>query len=145
MKKEYVLGFLYWSGVLLIQKTHPDWQAGKFNGIGGHIEAGETPLHAMRREFLEEAGADIPEHEWEHFCTLIYPEATIYVFRTFGPYQVETKTDEPISWHLMTGFIGNVVANCNWLIPLGLYDDRDFLEIRLRSRIPRGQIAGRAE
>ena len=42
--------------VFLLRKNRPDWQAGKLNGIGGHIEEGEEPLNAMRREALEETG-----------------------------------------------------------------------------------------
>lgn len=30
--------------------------AGKYNGLGGHLEAGEDPLSAARRELLEETG-----------------------------------------------------------------------------------------
>ena len=30
--------------------------AGKYNGVGGHIERGEDPLSAARRELLEETG-----------------------------------------------------------------------------------------
>ena len=55
--KEYVLGFAFdarLSTVLLIQKTKPEWQCGKLNGVGGKIEEGETPLQAMEREFEEE-------------------------------------------------------------------------------------------
>lgn len=53
----YVLGFMFdheEKHVLLIWKNRPKWQAGKLNGIGGKIEAGETPLQAMEREFTEE-------------------------------------------------------------------------------------------
>ena len=31
---------------------------GKYNGVGGHIERGENPLSAARREILEETGAN---------------------------------------------------------------------------------------
>lgn len=59
---EYVAGFLFspsMNSVVLIQKNKPEWQAGKLNGVGGKVEAGETPEQAMTREFEEEAGAHV--------------------------------------------------------------------------------------
>lgn len=59
--KCYVLVFVFSSDyrrVLLIEKTKPEWQAGKYNGLGGHIEPGETPEEAARREVQEESGVD---------------------------------------------------------------------------------------
>ena len=56
-KDRYVLGFVFSEAcdrVLLMWKNRPAWQAGKLNGIGGKIEAGETAQHAMEREFTEE-------------------------------------------------------------------------------------------
>lgn len=46
--------------VLLIKKDRPERQAGLYNYPGGKLEAGEHPTHAMRREFREETGLDIP-------------------------------------------------------------------------------------
>jgi hypothetical protein len=36
-KKRYVLGFMFdqHDNVLLVEKSKPAWQAGKYNGIGG--------------------------------------------------------------------------------------------------------------
>lgn len=40
--EEYTLGFIFddrWKEVLLIKKNTPLWQAGLYNGIGGHKRA----------------------------------------------------------------------------------------------------------
>ncbi len=52
------LSFLLHGDSVLLLRVAPDrgaW-AGCLNGIGGHIEAGEDPLTAARREIDEEAG-----------------------------------------------------------------------------------------
>lgn len=57
--KTYVLGFCFNAAlnkVVLIRKNRPQWQAGKLNGVGGHVEPWELPLGAMVREFREESG-----------------------------------------------------------------------------------------
>jgi 8-oxo-dGTP diphosphatase len=68
------LGFLFdtdLSSVLLVRKTHPQWQAGKLNGVGGHAESADiTFVAAMRRKCLEETGIDIPEEEWTRVAEL---------------------------------------------------------------------------
>ena len=45
------------SEILLIKlpQDHPGW-AGRYNGVGGHVEIGEDPLSTARREVLEETG-----------------------------------------------------------------------------------------
>jgi len=35
--------------------------AGRWNGVGGHVEAGEGVRAAARRELFEEAGLDVPQ------------------------------------------------------------------------------------
>lgn len=69
--KRYVLGFyLTPDGVVLIRKIKPAWQFGKWNGIGGSIEEGETPLQAMMREFREEARIVTTSNQWTELFTL---------------------------------------------------------------------------
>jgi hypothetical protein len=82
----YVAGFLFRENktqVALIEKQRPAWQKGKLNGIGGRVEIDETPREAMKREFKEEAGADISQ--WRAFCYLqgINPEDpwTVIMFK----------------------------------------------------------------
>ncbi len=53
-----VLIFLIRGESVLLLKGAPTkrlW-AGKYNGLGGHVERGEDPLSAARRELWEEAG-----------------------------------------------------------------------------------------
>lgn len=42
--------------VYLMRKDHPDFQAGKLNGVGGKLEPGETFADCMAREGREESG-----------------------------------------------------------------------------------------
>jgi 8-oxo-dGTP diphosphatase len=51
------------SGSRVLLMRHPatsDRFAGRWNGIGGHVEAGEGLRAAARRELREEAGLDVP-------------------------------------------------------------------------------------
>lgn len=64
---QYVLGFAFdhERNLLLIEKQKPDWQKGRWNGIGGKLEADDFSLfHAMAREFHEETGVLIIPHNW---------------------------------------------------------------------------------
>src|SRR4051794_18101042 len=106
--QQYVCGFLFSpdrSRVLLIRKRRPAWQAGKLNGVGGKLEPGETPLQAMRREFREEAGIELPE--WQHVLTLSGADDAGsgrgwagHFFRAFGDLScVRATTDEALEVH----------------------------------------------
>ena len=57
--------------VALIEKQRPKWQAGKLNGIGGHVEEGEPLAVAQQREFWEETSIVIPANSWRAFASLI--------------------------------------------------------------------------
>jgi 8-oxo-dGTP diphosphatase len=46
--------------VLVLRRKHPP-NEGKWNGLGGKIEAGETPAESVPREVFEEAGVDVFE------------------------------------------------------------------------------------
>lgn len=136
----YVVGFLFadysWGKcVALIRKSHPEWQRGKFNGIGGRIEPGEGPLAAMVREFREEAGCD-DSIAWSEFAVLQDARGwAIHFFRATAHHdahfaaEANTKgADEPIVICSVDGMgtrikEGRALPNLGWLIPLALDPD----------------------
>lgn len=66
-KTLYSLAFIFtpsFQKVLLVTKNRPNWQKGKLNGIGGHIEKNESAIQAVTREVFEETNLRIPQHEW---------------------------------------------------------------------------------
>lgn len=121
----YCAGFLFSDDgrVWLVRKNRPAWQAGKLNGIGGHVEPGETPAEAMRREFREEAGLDLDG--WDHYATVTFPAGEVWFYRltvdaaTFS--KAEAKTDELIVPVAVDRVPVIAIPNLHWLIPLALY------------------------
>lgn len=121
MKTGYVVGFLIKEGtqIALIRKNRPEWQLGRLNGIGGHIEQGEEPLEAMIREFREETGCSISD--WLPFCTLIGRNSKIHFFKAYGDYPIQTTTDEEVQWVEIDKMKQlNVIPNLHWMVPLAL-------------------------
>lgn len=120
----YVVGFMFTHKadvVVLIQKNRPEWQKGLFNGLGGKIEAGETPAQAMSREFYEEGG--LMYVPWDHYATLIGESCEVYVFRGFSSLSdgVYSRTDEKVSAFPVNYLpLGKSVPNLSFLIPLAL-------------------------
>jgi 8-oxo-dGTP diphosphatase len=124
---DYVVGFAFDQDgrSALIEKNRPQWQAGRLNGIGGHIEPGEHPAVAMRREFLEETGADLTG--WDLFVVMDFPGARIYFYRLLVDQQVlnglRTTTDEPvvIIRSISSFDADRIIPNLSWLLPLAMY------------------------
>lgn len=124
-KVKYVLGFLFnpdLNSVVLIRKAKPQWQAGKFNGVGGKIEEGETPEQAMRREFLEETGLDIGTWEYKGDMVSEGWDVAVYAGWSYQQPHARTTTVEEVIilplWALATA--QDVIGNLRWLIPLVL-------------------------
>ena len=129
---EYVAGFLFdlvpdnssilTSSVLLIRKEKPAWQKGLYNAIGGKIEEGETPLEAMRREFLEET--DLSIDCWEQTVTLKFKDCVVYFFRAMAEIgDFKSMTEEEVYEFYTNKLPTNIIPNLNWLIPLNLIEN----------------------
>ncbi len=125
---EYVVGFAfdrYQEKVKLILKDRPDWQKGKLNGIGGHIQQGETPFNAMRREFIEEGNLII--HDWKNFAILNGNDFVVHFFRSNVDVfdSIESMTDEKIYTACVNCLPSNVLDNLRWLIPMAHLSQQD--------------------
>ena len=131
--KAYVLGFAFspdTKRVALIRKNRPTWQAGKLNGIGGHLEANEQPHVAMVREFEEETGATVLG--WKHFLDIkgwaIMQEwrVTCFMCRTHKLDELKTNTDEEVGiYDVEKLYEQNTIPNLHWIIPMALDDTLD--------------------
>lgn len=135
----YVVGFAFDQDrlkVALIEKRRPKWQAGKLNGIGGHIEAGETPAFAMSREFWEETGFRQPEDQWVKFCEMHFdaPEVhgIIHCFHTeLKEWKLKTMTDEKIVIRPVHE-LGGAIRNLRWLIPMAKQQETESVIVHLK-------------
>lgn len=123
----YVLGLLFrdnCTSVVLVRKNKPRWQAGLLNGVGGKIEANETELEAMVREFKEETGVDTSASGWRQYCEMSGDGFVVYCFtardsdawercETVEAEEVEKHHPDCLSQH-------DCVSNLPWLVELAL-------------------------
>jgi 8-oxo-dGTP diphosphatase len=128
-----VVGYLFdqdLSNVLLLRKAHPEWQAGRLNGVGGHCEQIDISFaDTMRREFFEEVGIDIPKVEWRQVAEMYSHDWMVVAFCVVAPFatlqaavvntaNMEEKAEIlPVCSLCATeGIIGNV----RWLVPMAI-------------------------
>ena len=138
----YVCGFLFWrEEVLLVRKTRPAWQAGLLNGVGGHVEGGETWARAMRREFWEETGLDVSENLtetapiWHRFVSEVGPDYVVHFFKARAlptdprpAVPAANDSGEELKWVNLHDLEENqlagsanelrMVGNLHWLLPM---------------------------
>lgn len=124
MSTLYTVGFAFSKDhktVALIEKQRPKWQAGKLNGIGGHVENGERYAAAQQREFWEETGVTISD--WKAYATLVGPDWQCRCFVAFTDdiFNVQSMTDERVV-RVPVDKVGLVpmIDNLAYLIPLAL-------------------------
>jgi 8-oxo-dGTP diphosphatase len=125
----YVLGFAFdpkTGRVLLVQKSKPEWQAGRWNGIGGHIEVGEKKYSAMLREFQEETGRRV-SYGWKHFGKLTMaqtensPPGVVHLYTKVVEdldQLVAPDGEDPIALHDPYDLPDNIISNLRWIVPM---------------------------
>lgn len=61
---KYTLGFIRAESghVLLLNRTKAPWM-GRWNGVGGKLDDGESPYECIVRETLEETGLSLPQYK----------------------------------------------------------------------------------
>lgn len=120
----YVIGFAFSSSadrVVLIQKDHPEWQAGRWNGVGGKVERDESLTAAMVREFEEETGVTTESGDWQVFLILDGPGYCCSILRMFNSERIshaKTRTSEEVATFALDRLPTNVVTPLGWLVPL---------------------------
>lgn len=141
--KQFVVGFIFTKDeqhTLLIQKNRPEFQRGKYNGVGGGVQDGETPLQAMIRECREETGLHI--EDWKPFCGLGIPakqsqynaNVIVHFFCAFDDSIAQsqyanycTSPSEPLKIFLTETVLQDpeqvpTLCNTRWLIMMALTD-----------------------
>jgi 8-oxo-dGTP diphosphatase len=122
--KKYAVGFMFNSNkskIALVTKARPDWQKGKLNGVGGHVEGSESFRQAMVREFKEETGINTLESNWELMVELTkMGEFTIYFFKMVSAFEYDftSQPDEPVNWYSVDDISCNVVYNLRYILPM---------------------------
>lgn len=129
MSTKYSVGFAFSADrkfVALIEKQRPKWQAGKLNGIGGHVEEGEPFAVAQQREFWEETSIVIPANSWRAFASFIGTDWHVRCFVAFTDeiFNIRSMTDESVKV-LPVDKVQYlpVILNLGYLLPLALDDE----------------------
>lgn len=124
--KKYSVGFAFdetGKNVVLIQKRRPQWQAGLLNGVGGHVEEGESFHTCMSREFQEETGLITYESNWRQYARMLFPGGEVHVFSLFDNQMsfAETKTDENVGLYQVSLIPQlRTISNIPWLVAAAL-------------------------
>ncbi len=77
-------------------KKEHDINAGKYTGVGGHVEEGESPVDCIKREVFEETGLTINEINCRGFITFVMGKETEHAFL-----------------YTSDSFSGKLINNCN--------------------------------
>jgi 8-oxo-dGTP diphosphatase len=119
----YTLCFLtFQEKVLLLYRNHPP-NAGLWNGVGGHIEFGETPHEACLREVHEETGFLLPSAQFIGILTwqgFEINDGGLVLFKAAAPDKnLAVCSEGLLSWQSLDFLYRSpkVVANLNHCSP----------------------------
>jgi len=128
-----VVGFMFdekFEYVLLIRKTHPEWQKGLLNGPGGHREERDISTNdTMRREFEEETGIKTEWGAWKTIATLRWEGGRrVWAMTAVAPrselFKAERDSldkDEHVEIVPVKSLADEkTVGNVRWLVPMAI-------------------------
>lgn len=108
---QYVLGFAFTPdrhSVLLVKKSK-GLHIGMLNGLGGVVHPGEDTPTAMRREFQEETGFDVPEAAWK-LGVVMYGQDKAWEMRVYSTHLNPLPLPASEAGTLDLVFLGNLHA-----------------------------------
>jgi ADP-ribose pyrophosphatase YjhB (NUDIX family) len=89
------LVFLKDNKVCLLRRYNTGWNDGMYALMGGHVEDGENPIDAAKREAMEEFGVVVNNEDLNHLLTCsVYPDH-VYLYFGCSNWQGEIKNMEP--------------------------------------------------
>lgn len=118
--------------ILLMKKNSPDWQKGSYNGVGGKVEEGATPLETVIKNCEKELGVNISN--WRELDSeILLNGVEIFYFLTILTEneinKLESQTDERAELF----FINNLPKNI--LQDLKIQIKKEFLKMDKRYNI----------
>ncbi|MBN2047595.1 MAG: 8-oxo-dGTP diphosphatase [Anaerolineaceae bacterium] len=121
---QYVLCFLTRGEQVLLLHRRKEPNFGRWNGVGGHLEPGESPAAACLREVREESGFSLRAGALR-FGGLVswygwYEPGGMYLFQAEAPEGDPVSSAEgPLAWHTLEWILssGAVVSNIPIFLP----------------------------
>ena len=124
----YTLCFLYRDDEILMLLRNKPPNAGLWNGVGGHLENGESPHSGCLREVQEETGYCLAKVNFRGVLTwhsYEVPDGGLYIFTARAPEYEPVKNDEgELAWKKRDWVFSNtnVVSNIHQFGPY-IFDD----------------------
>lgn len=121
--------------ILLLNREHPTWM-GRWNGIGGKIEAEETPEQSAAREIEEETGIQVEKLEWKGIVSWISNDTSkgymhLFLAEVSEDYPYETpvrKAEGILDWKSIDWILHpkneGVTDSIPYFLPRALFDHR---------------------